>query len=240
MQSLLIVKLGSTEPALAESHGDFEDWIAARLGVDPGRIAVVDPQRASLPDPRRFAGVILTGSHSMVTDHEEWSERTADWIPAVMDAGTPLLGICYGHQLIAHALGGEVGPNPRGDECGTVPITLHDAARTDPLFAGLPATILAQTSHSQSVLQLPPGAVWLASSRHDPHHAYAVGPTTWGVQFHPEFAVAAMKAYLEEHFDQLRTQGGDPLRIRPCVAETPHAEQLLRRFAEIAAGPASA
>ena len=161
MKPILIVKLGSTLPSLAESHGDFEDWIEARLCLPPGHVAVVDPQRAPLPEPRHFSGVILTGSHSMVTDHEPWSERTAEWIPAVMEAGTPLLGICYGHQLIAYALGGEVGPNPRGRESGTVEIMLRDEARPDPLFAGLPATFRAHASHAQSVLRLPPGATWL-------------------------------------------------------------------------------
>ncbi len=157
MKPILIVKLGSTLPALAQSRGDFEDWIEARLDVPRGSskfrissgssripknsggrglgaalrnapnsgefgyaqlrrrgsVEVIDPELAPLPEPRHFSGAILTGSHSMVTDHEPWSERTAAWIPAVMAAGTPLLGICYGHQLIAYALGGDVGPNPR-------------------------------------------------------------------------------------------------------------------------------
>ena len=193
MPTLLIVKLGLTIPALAEMHGDFEDWIQARRGLGQVRSTSAQPSLAPLPEPRRFAGVILTGLHAMVTDHEEWSERTAAWIPEVIDPGTPLLGICYGHQLIAYALGGDVGPNPRGRESGTVELTLHNAARTDPLFSGLPATFLAQASHAQSVLRLPPGATCLASSRLDRHHAYAVGKLTWGVQFHPEFDVAALK-----------------------------------------------
>jgi len=75
------------------------------LCLRPGQVAVVNPQLAALPEPRLFSGVILTGSHSMVTDHEAWSEQTARWIPAVMEASIPLLGICYGHQVIGYALG---------------------------------------------------------------------------------------------------------------------------------------
>jgi len=105
MKPMLIVKLGSTMPSLAATHGDFEDWIEARLCLRPGQVAVVNPQLAALPEPRLFSGVILTGSHSMVTDHEAWSEQTARWIPAVMEASIPLLGICYGHQVIGYALG---------------------------------------------------------------------------------------------------------------------------------------
>jgi len=169
----------------------------------------------------------------MVTDHAEWSERTASWIPTVMEASTPLLGICYGHQLIAYALGGDVGPNPRGRESGTVEIALREAARADPLFAGLPDKILAHASHAQSVLRLPPGVKWLASSVRDPHHAYAVGRSTWCVQFHPEFDESTMKANVDKCADELRAQGDDPTQLRTSTAETPHAEAILRRFAAL-------
>jgi GMP synthase (glutamine-hydrolysing) len=172
----------------------------------------------------------------MVTDHEAWSERTALWIPTVMEAQTPLLGICYGHQLIAYALGGEVGPNPRGRESGTVEVVLRDEARADPLFAGLPAAIRAHASHAQSVLRLPPGATWLGSNRHDPHHAYTVGRNTWCVQFHPEFSELTMRTYIDRCADELGVQGDDPAQLRESITETPHAEELLRRFAAIANG----
>jgi GMP synthase (glutamine-hydrolysing) len=234
MKPLLIVKLGSTFPAFAESRGDFEDWIARGLGLEPGQIEVTDPRTAPLPDAKQFSGVILTGSHSMVTDREAWSEQTARWIPTVIEKRTPVLGICYGHQLVAHALGGDVGPNPRGREFGTVEIVLHSAARTDRLFADLPARFCAHASHTQSVLRLPPGAAWLASSDRDPHHAYRLGETTWCVQFHPEFDVAAVRNYIGHCAEPLRAQGDDPDRLRDAAAETPWAESLLKRFAEIA------
>jgi len=236
MKPILVVKLGATTPSLAQQQGDFEDWITARLGWVPVPVAVADPRRASLPDPQQFSGVVLTGSHTMVTDHEAWSERTAEWIPAVMAAGIPLLGICYGHQLIAYALGGEVGPNPRGRESGTVEITLRDTARHDPLFADLPAAFAAHVSHAQSVLRLPPHAVWLASSRREPHHAFAVGARTWGVQFHPEFNELAAQTYVDACTGELRAQGDDPAQVRAAIAATPHAAAVLRRFAALVGG----
>jgi GMP synthase (glutamine-hydrolysing) len=234
MKPLLILKLGSTTPALAQSHGDMEDWIEARLHLLPGQVSVVDPHVEPLPDPQRYSGVILTGSHSMVTDREDWSERTARWILSVMEREIPLLGICYGHQLIAYARGAEVGVNPRGREIGTVEITLRDPARTDALFASLPTRFRAHASHTQSVLRLPPGATWLASSDRDPHHAYRIGAKTWGVQFHPEFDVLVMRAYVEKNADDLRAQGDDPGQLLQSTADTPHAEELLRRFGEFA------
>ncbi|MCL4192324.1 MAG: gamma-glutamyl-gamma-aminobutyrate hydrolase family protein, partial [Thermoguttaceae bacterium] len=132
MKRLLILKLGSTFPDLARTHGDFEDWIARGLSLPAERIAVADAQSLQqLPAPQEFCGVVLTGSHSMVTDAEPWSERVSDWVAGAVEAEVPLVGICYGHQLLARALGGEVDYNPRGEEYGTVEVLLGEASSGD-------------------------------------------------------------------------------------------------------------
>ena len=232
MKPILIVKLGSTIPSLAQSHGDFEDWIEARLCLPAGQVAVVDPQRAPLPEPRHFSGVILTGSHSMVTDHEPWSERTAGWIPTVMEAQ---------HSAAGHLLRpptDRVRPGRRGRPEPARPRVRHRrdhvAGRSPRRSAvrGPARHVCAHASHAQSVLRLPPGATWLRFNSHDPHHAYTVGRSTWCVQFHPEFDELAMRTYIDVCADELRVQGDDPAQLRALIAGTPHAEELLRRFAE--------
>src|SRR5688572_19663066 len=126
---VVIVKVGSAVPEVLERRGDFERLIVERSGLPAERVRVVDPrQGAELPDPARIAGAIITGSSAMVTHREPWSVATAAWIPTLIEEGTPLLGICYGHQLLADALGGEVAKNPRGREIGTVQIDLTDDA----------------------------------------------------------------------------------------------------------------
>lgn len=77
----------------------------------------------------------------MVTERADWSERTAGWIRNAMDAELPLFGVCYGHQLMAHALGGRVDYLPGGREIGTLPIALTPQGANDPFSAKLP-TIL--------------------------------------------------------------------------------------------------
>ncbi len=200
---------------------------------------MVNPQVGEeLPDPRQLSGVILTGSHAMVTDRAAWSERTEAWLRLALEVETPVLGICYGHQLLAHAAGGKVGINPRGRQFGTVEVQLLATAIGDPLLAGLPGRFSAHTSHCQSVLALPPGAIALATTARDPHHAYRLGRAAWGVQFHPEFDAQVMKTYIDEFFDQLDAEGLRPAELLRHATETPVCAGLLGRFAEIAlAGP---
>jgi GMP synthase (glutamine-hydrolysing) len=169
----------------------------------------------------------------MVSAREPWSERSAGWLREAVAAGTPVLGICYGHQLLAHALGGRVGPNPRGREIGTIELRLDPAARSDPLLGALPARCRAQATHVESVLELPPGARALASSPGDPVQAFAAGPAAWGVQFHPEFDAEVMRAYLEERRELLAGEGIDAAGLLRRVEETPQAAGLLGRFAAL-------
>jgi GMP synthase (glutamine-hydrolysing) len=166
----------------------------------------------------------------MVTERHPWSERSAHWLREAAHAGVPVLGICYGHQLLAHALGGQVGDNPAGREMGTVDLDLLPAAGHDPLFAGLPERFPAHATHLQSVLHPPQGATVLASSAQDPVHAFRWGRAAWGVQFHPEFSATHMHGYLQARAEALAREGGCHRRLASGVSAAPHARRVLRRF----------
>ena len=236
MKKILILKIGSTFAGLAIHRGDFENWIMDRSGLAPDLFEVVDACCGrSLPDPVDFAGVVLTGSHDMVTDRRPWSEATAAWIPTVMKQKVPLLGICYGHQLIAHALGGRVGDNPSGMEMGAVRVRLTREGHSNFLFKDLPGEMMVIACHTQSVLALPPGAVRLAGSARDGHHVFAVGKTGWGVQFHPEFDARIMETYIHETAGALIRQGQNPGELIRGLGALSHAgSAILERFCTFA------
>ena len=237
MRPVLILKTGTTLPSLLPRRGDYEDWILAGMGLPSERVSVVHAHRGEpLPEGDTAGAIVVTGSSAMVSEREPWSERAAAWLGSAVHAGTPVLGICFGHQLLAHALGGRVERNPRGREMGTVSVRARDGAAGDPLFASLPGVLRVQATHQESVTVLPPGARLLAESDGDPHHAFAVGECAWGVQFHPEFDADVMRAYLVERSDLLRAEGLDPDALLRGVADTPDGTALLRHFAEIAEG----
>ncbi|WP_045726555.1 glutamine amidotransferase [Xanthomonas sp. GPE 39] len=228
----LILETGEPVPTMRR-YGRFPHWIRVAAGLAERDIVVANVAAgAALPDRRDFAGVIITGSAAFVTDRADWSERSADWLREAAHAGMPLLGICYGHQLLAHALGGEVAYNPAGRESGTVQIALSPQAADDPLFYGLPEHFPVHATHLQTVLRAPPGASVLAHSAQDQCQALRWGQATWGVQFHPEFATHHMRGYVKARADCLRRAGRCARTIAREVSAAPLARKLLRRFVQ--------
>jgi GMP synthase (glutamine-hydrolysing) len=234
MGPILILKMGSTLPALKARKGDFEDWIVSGLGLAREHVTDVDlPGGEPLPPSGDPAGVIVTGSHTMVTERREWSEQSGRWLRDAVMAGVPVLGICYGHQLLAHALGGEVGDNPKGREFGTVDVALEESARDDSLLGSLPHRIRVHEGHTQSVLRLPEGAVRLASNPWDVNQAARFGPAAWGVQFHPEFDAEIVHEYIEHYRPALAAEGQDCDGILKDISEEASGGRILRKFAEL-------
>ncbi len=230
MMRVTILKAGATVPSLVSRRGDFEDWFRQGLGLAVADSPVVDATTGALPDPGSTPAVVVTGAAAMVTDDEPWSLACERWLRVLVEQGVPVLGVCYGHQLLARAFGGEVGFNPHDDEVGTTQVTLNAEGQRDPLFAGLPSELVVQSSHRQSVIVLPREARLLASNGHDAHQAFALGDRAWGVQFHPEFDADIMRGYLEDRSEGLQERGIDTVSLHAAARDSSHGERLLKNF----------
>jgi GMP synthase (glutamine-hydrolysing) len=233
MKSIYVIKAGTTFPTVKEEYGDFDLWTMDAMGIKHDEAIVIDIQNMEpLPEYSECRGVVITGSHDMVTDHLEWSDLLLEWIPGLVKREIPFMGICYGHQLLAEAMGGKVGFHPKGEEIGTVDITLSTEVNKDPLFKDMPVSIPVHVTHAQSALTIPQGATILASNNFEPYHAIRIGTCAWGVQFHPEYNTDIMKAYIINQADELIASGRNIDEIMMTVKETPHASSIMKRFTQ--------
>jgi GMP synthase (glutamine-hydrolysing) len=233
---LLIIQTGTALGPVRERHGDFPLWFRRGLGLAEDRVTCVRVDAGeTLPPAHSIGAAVITGSGAMVSERLDWSERTAEWLRAATHTGLPMLGVCYGHQLLAHALGGRSDYNPRGREIGTVSIHCLPAAKNDAIFGALPASFPAHATHLQTVIKLPAAAVVLARSSLDDCQAVRFAPRVWGVQFHPEFNKAHMRAYLSQRQEAVSAEGLDARQLLRDVGTSPQARSLLRGFVRVAA-----
>ena len=135
-------------------------------------------------DVESLGGVVsFGGPQSANDDHVDYVRAELDWIPRVMAAGVPLLGICLGSQMVARTLGATVGPDPNGlYEFGYYPIEPLQGAAQD---LALDATLNVAHRHGEA-FTMPAGARRLARRDAFENQAFRYGATTWALQFHPE------------------------------------------------------
>ena len=216
--------------------GGFANLVRAGLAEAwNGGFVEVDARTAeSLPDSSGFAGLIVTGSASSVTERAPWILRAEAYLARAVAQRAPILGICFGHQLLGQALGGLVEKNPRGREMGTV---TFEILADDPLLDRSVKPPLAHATHLDSVTVLPNGAQVLASTELEPHAAVRFGERAWGVQFHPEFDEQVIREYIEARAPLLAEEGRDPTAMLAGVGAARAGALVLRRFVAHGLGP---
>jgi GMP synthase (glutamine-hydrolysing) len=234
MQPILILKTGETIPSIAEKFGEFDAWITKGIGMPAIQFQTVSVfQGEPLPPLDNISGIVITGSPAMVSEKLPWIETSQHYLINALNAGVPMLGICFGHQLMAQAFGGKVDWNPAGREIGTTSISLLNEAAEDPLFNTMPGNFKVHATHMQSIIDLPPAAKILASNPVDNHHAVHFGDNAWGVQFHPEFDEEIMAGYIRERSEEISAEGQDPELLLEQITTAPEAQGLLKRFAAL-------
>ncbi|WP_164010256.1 glutamine amidotransferase [Pyxidicoccus trucidator] len=242
VKNVLLLKAGDAAPAVRLSVGDYERWFLQTIGLSGYRFDILHAHRnAPLPPSADgYDAVMMTGSPLSVTQLEPWMERAADFMVEAGERGTPVLGVCFGQQLLAHAYGGRVERNPQGRETGTVEVTLTEEGRKDSLFDGLPERFAVHATHEDIVTRLPEGTRVLAGNANTAAQALAFRPNVRGVQFHPEATTDAIRAIIlarQEGLDRdAVAQGAAPGERVPqllaSLAPTPSGRQILLNFLE--------
>ncbi len=236
VEEIVVVITGEPSPAILEERGDYARILRASVGDGwQGRWRSFDARTGDWRDAGigDDAALIITGSSANVHTREPWIVASEAALADLVARDVPVLGVCFGHQLLAQALGGEVTPNPRGREMSTVSI---ERTADDPLLAGLDARFEANACHSDTVARLPDGATVLARSDADPHQALRFAPQCWGVQFHPEFDAQVMKRMIEARREVIASEGLDPDAMHRAARNTPAAARVLTNFLDLCRG----
>jgi GMP synthase (glutamine-hydrolysing) len=242
VKNVLLLKAGDAAHSVRLSVGDYERWFLQTIGLSDYRFDILPVHReAPLPaSADGYDAVMMTGSPLSVTQPAPWMERAADFMVEAGERGIPVLGVCFGQQLLAHAYGGRVTRNPQGRETGTVEVALTEEGRKDPLFEGLPERFAVQATHEDIVSLLPEGARVLAGNANTVAQALAFRPNVRGVQFHPEAPTEAMRAIILARQEGLErdavargaTPGERVPRLLAGITPAPAGRRILVNFLE--------
>jgi GMP synthase (glutamine-hydrolysing) len=204
------------------------EWLTeAGLVVDVRRPYAGD----ALPrDLRGHAGMVVLGGEMGAYDDaaHPWLTEVKDLCRTAVATGTPVLGICLGHQLLAVALGGEVARGPHGQQIGVLEVGWTPEAYVDPLLAPVAALDDAPAVqwNNDVVTRLPDGATALARTPRGELQAARFGSAAWGVQWHPEAGVDIIRPWAVHDRDDAVERGVD---VDAYVEDVAAAGDRLRR-----------
>ena len=233
LPDLLVVQTGTAARDLVAKHGDYPRWFEEALGARLRIVRAHEGERLADP-PAGTKGIIVSGSPLSLTAPEPWMDELGDRLLRLGAAGVPILGVCFGQQLLGRSSGSTIVRNPKGREIGTVRVQLTPEGRKDPLFAwSQKGEIAVQQTHLDVVDRVPAGAKLLASNETCATQAFRLSETVAAVQFHPEITPEIMRDLIGTRSDAIRAEGGDPVRLRREVRDT-GSSKILRSFADLA------
>jgi len=167
-----------------------EDWDMSIFRVIDGQYPV---------DTAHYDAFLITGSKYDSFADDDWIVALRQYVRAIFQAGKPLVGVCFGHQLLAHALGGRAGRSDAGWGLGVMQYQLEQ----HPSFIDGRDSVNLIVSHRDQVIALPEDARRLMSNDFCPNAAFYIPGRVLAIQGHPEFSVDYARALLDLRADQL-------------------------------------
>ncbi|MGB1176617.1 MAG: glutamine amidotransferase-related protein [Candidatus Puniceispirillaceae bacterium] len=236
---IAILETGRINAEIADRFPRYPDMfrqLFADSNLTFTEVAVIDGQ---LPDSiDDFDGYLVTGSAAGVYDSFSWIPPLMAFIRAAHDGDKPLVGICFGHQVIAHALGGQARKWDHGWGLGVYDVTLHD---TPPWMPSRDSVKLIHI-HQDQVVRLPEGATHLGSTSFCQNAAFYIDDNVFCMQGHPEFDRDYTAALMETRTDSM---GAEPVAVATRSLESGHeggtiASWIVSFFTQHAASRAAA
>ena len=187
--------------------GDYREMFAALMERHAPQLNLLpfDVRNGEFPPSLETCDAYLcTGSRFSVYDDADWIHSLKDFVRRLRNAERPFIGICFGHQMMAEALGGKVEKSPQGWGVGVHAVEiLRREAWMQPSCIGAQAQCNLQYMHQDQVMRLPEGGVLLGGSEHCPVAMFRAGPSMLGIQAHPEFPAAYSEALMLDRVERI-------------------------------------
>jgi GMP synthase-like glutamine amidotransferase len=174
-----------------------------------------------------FDGYIITGSPASANGDSAWIAELLNFIRAIDDAKVPTVGVCFGHQVIARALGGTVSKNPGGWGFGVAETMFN---QLENWMEPKQKSLLLYAAHNEQVTQLPSRAIVMGGSNHCPIGSYRIGEHIFTTEYHPEMTKEFMSGLIENYADYLGHEVAMRAReqVKQNVDGKLYAEWMLR------------
>lgn len=217
---------------LQSEFGDYPQMfrqLLQRAAEPEVQFLTIDCRRMEYPAPDTCDAYLITGSRFSVYDNEPWIAALAEYVAQLLDAGRKLIGICFGHQLIAHFFGG------RTQAAGWA-VGVHRCDVVQPASWMQPprAEFALLSSHKDQVVELPPGAALLVSSDFCPNSGYAMGDQVFTLQGHPEFSRSYARELMTARRELLGAQTFE--RGIESLAQDTHESEVAQWIMKFIAG----
>ena len=187
MIKIVILSAGPGLPEVVKKYGHSSDWIPEILSKRNIKFIIRNAYEEDLGNIDEANGWIITGSKYSVYDNIAWIPKLKDYIIKLINHNKYILGICFGHQLLASCLGADVKKNPKGWELGSYKISLHNEGEKHLLLKNIKNNDVVYESHQDMVCNMPNNLIPLAYTK-KANQSFAYLNKIFGVQFHPEFS----------------------------------------------------
>ena len=212
---IAILEAGRTNPDMPAEFHDYPEMFGTLFANQPNNsyfrfsiVPVIDEVFPHAIDD--YDGYLVTGSAYGVYDHDPFIPKLMKFIRDIFAAGKPLVGVCFGHQIVAHALGGHAAKFDGGWGIGTMRIKM--VGKADWIPADTDQLDLIHV-HQDQVITLPPDAVRLAQSDFCQNAAFTIGKRVFAIQGHPEFTPAYTNALIDIREDKIGKERAATARI---------------------------
>ena len=201
-KTLHIISCGPGLSEINEKHGRSCDWIRQIIGDRVQNVNIVNVYDGVLPSCKNDDVWVIMGSRYSVYNDINWIDTFRNHIKTGIKKEIPMLGICFGHQIIGSALGARVVNNDKGWDLGSSEIELTKEGQNSILFKGFKSKFLAYESHHDVLIDLPANVSLLAKNKYG-IQSFSYSDFIFGVQFHPEFDFKIMKAYYNARIQKI-------------------------------------